>query len=158
MKTIRATDRLARGEGEELVRRALEDLTIAHERDPHGREGVSRAELGRCLGVSRQRVDALLSAERPDVNLRAGQIPALPPRARRAVLAVLNATSRGLDAERDFEGYHRSLGGLYGKLSDVLDRAKLDGRIDDDEAAELRAVYAAIAGEAGAAAAGGHEQ
>lgn len=158
MRPIRATDRLPSEEGNELVRRALEDLVIAHERDPQGREGVSRAELARCLGVSRQRVDAILSADRPDVNLRAGQIPALPPRARRAVLAALNATSRSLDGGQDFDTTHRRLGSLYGRLSDVLERAKGDGTIDDHEAAELRAVLFAIAGEASGAAVGGPEQ
>mgnify|MGYP000916820729 CR=1 FL=1 len=155
MRSFRATDRLPRGEGEELVRRVLEDLVLAQERDPRGLAGVPRNELARCLGVTRQRVDAILAADRPDVNLRAGQIPSLPPRARRAVLAALNACSRDLDGPEDYPGVHRRLGTLYGKLSAVLDRALEDKVIDESESEELRSILGAIAGEAGAVAFGG---
>lgn len=129
---------------------------IAHERDPSGQSGVSRAELARCLGVTRQRVDAILAADQPTVNLRAGQIPSLPPRARRAVLSALNCVSKRLDGAKDFDAMHRRLGSLYGRYSDALERAMAnDGVIDEREAAELRAALAAIAGEAGGGAAHG---
>lgn len=144
-------DRALPGEGEEHLRRVLEDLVIARQRDPANRVGVSVAELAEDLGVSRQRVQRMISADSPEVNLRAGQILSLRPRVRALVLAALAAQSETLGGGGLAEdvALHRRIGALYGRLSETLDRALADGRIDDDERAELRAAWAQIAAEAG---------
>lgn len=143
--------------GDELIRRTLEDLVIAHERDPSHRRGVSRASLAAHLGCSRQRVDAILDATKPNINLRAGQIERLPPRARRAVMAVLTARSRAADArtatkhatpEADEAARHRRAMRLLGELAELFERALAnDGHVDPTERAELRAAWAALAAE-----------
>lgn len=139
------------GEGEEFLRRVLEDLVIARGRDPAKRAGVSVAELAEDLGVSRQRVQRMISADVPEVNLRAGQILSLRPRVRGLVLAALSAQSEALDGHRLAEdvALHRRVGVLYGRLSETLERALADGRIDEHERAELRAAWGMIAAEAG---------
>lgn len=157
--TIRPTERLLPGEGEELIRRCLEDQAIARDRDPEGRAGASRAEMSRALMVSEERVRRMISSDEPTVNLRAGQILALPPRVRRAVLAVLTAESLRLDEgatgrRRSPESMLRQVGAKVGKLNAVVDRALADDEIDEGEAAEIRAAFGDVASEAGAGAAG----
>ena len=144
------------GEGEEYLRRVLEDLVIARTRDPQNRAGVSIAELSEDLGLSRQRVQRMISADSPEVNLRAGQILSLRPRVRALVLAALAAQSESLGGGRHAEdvALHRRVGALYGRLSETLERALRDEVIDPQERAELRAAWAQIAAEAGRGAGG----
>ena len=99
--TLRPTDRMAPGEGEELVRRALEDGVIARERDPDHRIGWTIADIAHDLGVSEERARKMVRLGL-GVNLRAGQVLSLRPRIRNAVLAAMHAAairiSRGGDA------------------------------------------------------------
>ncbi len=138
--TLRSTGRMAPGEGEELVRRKLEDLALASKRHEPG--GVSKADMARDLRVSPQRVDDMLDENKPAVNLRAGQILSLDPTARRAVLAMLNAKSRALDARgttRSPESRDRRLSVLKGEYSQMLETFLGDTMLDDDEKRKLRA-------------------
>lgn len=159
----RPKQRLLPGEGEGLVRRTLEDMTLLRERDPDHHEGVSQAELAADLGVSPQRVQAILSADQPAVNLRAGQILALRPRARRTLLALLNAASDELDTagvRRAPESRARQLTALLGKLSEELDEPGEPGESargcandcgrgrSREKRAALRALFSAIAAAA----------
>ena len=155
----RPSTRLLPGEGEELVRRALEDLILAHDRDPDHAAGLSRADLARDLGVSEQRARDLLDPDKPQVNLRAGQLLALRPRVRSAVLGALQAESERLEASaprarRPLDSRIRQLGGKLGRINELLDRALEDGQIDQGERAGLRAALSALASEASA---GAHE-
>jgi hypothetical protein len=142
--------RLPPGEGEEAIRRVLEDLVIARQRDPDGKAGVSIDDLHKDLGVSRQHVQRILSAEHPNVNLRAGQILSLRPRVRGLVLAALAAQAEALDGGSiaEDQALHRRVGMLFGRVSEILDRALADGRIDPEEQAELRAGWAQLSVEA----------
>lgn len=136
------------GHGEELIRQALEDLVLLRERDPNHREGVSQAELAEDLGVSTTRVQAILDANQPTVNLRAGQIPSLRPRARRAVLRALLAVCDELDGattRKAPDSRARQLGGMFGRLNETLERALEDKQLDREERADLRAQFGAIA-------------
>lgn len=136
------------GHGEELIRQALEDLVLLRERDPNHREGVSQAELAEDLGVSTTRVQAILDANQPTVNLRAGQIPALRPRARKAVLRALLAVCDELDGtttRKAPDSRARQVGALYGQLNATLETALEDKVLDRQERAELRARFSAIA-------------
>lgn len=143
----------APGHGEELVRQALEDLVLLRERDPNHREGVSQAELAEDLGVSTTRVQAILDANQPTVNLRAGQIPLLRPRARKAVLRALLAVCDELDGattRKAPDSRARQVGALYGQLNATLETALEDRVLDREERAELRARFGAIAAAASA--------
>jgi len=144
-------DRAAPGEGEEYLRRVLEDLVIARQRDPNKRAGVSVADLAEDLGVSRQHVQRLLSADEPGVNLRAGQLLALRPRVRAQVMAALSARSEELGASPsppEHDALLRRMAILCGRLAETLDRARADGRVDEEEQAQLRAMWAELAAEA----------
>jgi hypothetical protein len=151
--TIGSTEYPFPDDAEERIRRCLEDLKIAHERT-RGREGVSCADMARALGVSDQRMADILDVKKPNVNLRAGQVNRLPPTARRAVMALLEEDARRLDEAcapaRTVASRHRKLSSLVGRHGDKIDRALLDGRLDGDEHAELRASLCEIASEAGA--------
>ena len=132
--------------GEEQVRRVLQDLAIAAERgDPNG---VSCAEMARCVGVSRQHMQRVLSAEYPSVNLRFGQAERLPPRAQRAVFEVMKGWVQAGVPVRAPESRARRIGVLKGRLDGEIDAAMADGEIDADEARRLRLLYADIGAEA----------
>lgn len=149
--TVRSPGRLTSGEGCELVRRALEDLAIAEDRDPG--TGTSKADMARDLGVSRQHLGRLLDADQPQVNLRAGAILALRKRARDAVLGALCTAARALDAAADrrraIDSRGRQLSILVGRHQELLERVLADAAVDPDEAAAVRASLRAIAAAAG---------
>ena len=140
-RTGQTTERLLPGEGEERVRRALEDGVIARERDVERRAGWSIADLARDLGISETRAAKMVRLG-GGVNLRAGQIPMLRPRIRAAVLAAINA---GVHEHRPIERRVRKLSALVGRLNDTVDRALADHVIDNAESAELRAAFREIA-------------
>lgn len=145
-------DKLPPGEGEEYVRRALEDMVIARQRDPLDKAGVSVDELHRDLKVSRQRVSRIISADSPEINLRLGQVLSLRSQPRRMLLAAVLAKADELDGHgptEDDATLHRRMAAHFGRLSEILDRALADGHVDAVEAAELRAAWAVLAAVAG---------
>jgi hypothetical protein len=138
------TERLGKGEGEELVRRALEDGVIAHERSPGIDVGWSIADLAADLGCSDTHATRIIRREH-NVHLRAGQIRRLRPRIKAAVLAAL-----GLDQaeNRDVQSHVRRVSARVGALNALLDRFLSDKVIDPKERAQLRAEFRSLASEA----------
>lgn len=141
----RTTERLLPGEGEELVRRALEDGVIARERDRDRHEGWTIADIAHDLGISDERARKMVR-QGGGVNLRAGQVLSLRPRIRAAVRAAMEGAAP--DRRRTAESHVRNLGALVGDINRILDRAVADGEIDDDESAELRAAMRALSSAA----------
>lgn len=146
--TEHGTERPARGEGDERVRRALEDGVYARERARGTDAGWSIADIAHDLGISDTRAALLLKAG-SNVHLRAGQIPLLRPRIRAAVLAAIGCAP---SPRRPVEGHVRRLTGRVGRLNELLDRALADNCINEAEAAELRAELRGIGADSLAAA------
>lgn len=142
------TERLSKGDGEERVRRALEDGVIAHERAPGQDVGWSIADLANDLRVSETHARRIVRRDH-NVHLRAGQIPLLRPRIRAAVEAALGLSPC---VHRAIEGHVRRVSIIAGRLNELLERALLDNVVDDRERAQLRAEFRALANAARAGA------
>lgn len=148
--TNRPTERLLPGEGEEVVRRVLEDGVIARERDPHKRAGWTISDLADDLGVSDERARKIVRRE-GKVSLRAGQVLALRPRIRAAVLAALTGADQrlgGSSRRRTIDSHLRRCTAQLGRISELLDRAEADGHVDDRECAALREALLRLASDA----------
>ena len=135
-------------DGEERVRRALEDGVIAHERSPGLDVGWSIADLAADLGCSATHAARIIRKEH-NVHLRAWQIRRLRPRIRAAVLSALDLAP---SAHRDVESHVRRLSARTGRINELLDRALGDEVIDPKERAQLRAELRQLASEATAGA------
>ena len=146
--TEHGTERPARGEGDERVRRALEDGVYARKRNPGTDIGWTVADVAHDLGISETRAALMLKAG-SNIHLRAGQVPLLRPRIKAAVLAAMGCAP---SARRAVEGHVRRLTGRVGRLNELLDRALADNSINEGEAAELRAELRGIGADSLAAA------
>jgi len=137
---VQATEQLPKGEGEECVRRALEDGVIAHERNPGSHIGWSIADLAADLGCSATHAARIIRKEH-NVHLRAGQVRRLRPRIRAAVVAAMGLAPA---AHRPVESHVRRVSASAGELNALLERVMSDGHIDPAERAELRAKFRAV--------------